>query len=69
MTLNSKIVHDPPAARRFRLLAPLVVLLVLAALLMMPGILAERGDEAAVSPARPQAQDAPLHLAPRPFGT
>jgi hypothetical protein len=66
MTLNSKIVHDPPAARQFRLLAPLVVLLVLAALLMMPGILAERGDKAAVGAARPQAQDDP---APRPFGT
>jgi len=69
MPLNSKIVHDPPAARRFRLLAPLVVLLVLAALLMMPGILAERGDQAPIGAARPQAQDAPLDTAPRPFGT
>ncbi len=55
MALTSKIVTDSPAARRFRLLAPLVVLITLAALLMMPGILAERADEATVG-AGPQAQ-------------
>jgi hypothetical protein len=56
MALTSEIVTESPASRRFRLLAPLVVLLVLAALLIVPGILAERADEATVGAARPQAQ-------------
>jgi hypothetical protein len=40
MYLNSEIVKDTLAARRFRLLAPLVLLLALAALTLAPGILA-----------------------------
>jgi hypothetical protein len=41
MSLNSKIVNDTPAARRFRLLAPLAALLALAALTLAPGLIAE----------------------------
>jgi hypothetical protein len=36
MTMTSQIANDTPAARRFRLIAPLVVLLGLAALIMGP---------------------------------
>jgi hypothetical protein len=39
MTMTSQIVNDTPAARRFRLIAPLVVLLGLAALIMAPGFI------------------------------
>jgi hypothetical protein len=38
MYLNSEIQRDTLAARRFRLLAPLAVLLALAALTLVPGI-------------------------------
>jgi hypothetical protein len=41
MSLTSKIVNESPAARRYRLLAPLVALLALVALMMAPGIIAE----------------------------
>ena len=41
MSLDSEIVKDTPAARRFRLLAPLAALLALAALTLAPGIIAE----------------------------
>jgi hypothetical protein len=44
MSLTSKIVNESPAARRFRLLAPLVALLALVALMMAPGIIAEFRD-------------------------
>ena len=40
MTMTSQIAKDTPAARRFRLIAPLVVLLGLAALIMAPGFIA-----------------------------
>jgi hypothetical protein len=49
MSLTSKIVNESPAARRFRLLAPLVALLALAALMMAPGIIAELRDGATAS--------------------
>ena len=39
MTLTEALARDPPRARRFRLLAPLLVLLSLALLAMAPGIL------------------------------
>jgi hypothetical protein len=39
MSLTSEIANDTLAARRFRLLAPLAVLLVLAALILAPGII------------------------------
>jgi hypothetical protein len=39
MVLSKAIVHDPPAARRFRLVAPVLVILGLALLAMVPGIL------------------------------
>jgi hypothetical protein len=39
MSLNSAIVKDTLAARRFRLLAPLAALLALAALTLAPGII------------------------------
>lgn len=39
MVLSKAIVHDPPAARRFRLVAPVLVILALALLVMVPGIL------------------------------
>ena len=39
MTMSSLIAKDTPAARRFRLIAPLVVLLGLAALIMAPGFI------------------------------
>ena len=41
MFLTSEIVNESPAARRIRLLAPLVALLVLVALTMAPGIIAQ----------------------------
>ncbi|MGH6898137.1 MAG: hypothetical protein ACREJ5_16580 [Geminicoccaceae bacterium] len=39
MVLSKAIVHDPPAARRFRLVALVLVILGLALLVMLPGIL------------------------------
>jgi hypothetical protein len=39
MYLTSEIVKDPLAARRFRLLAPLAVVLTVAALILAPGII------------------------------
>jgi hypothetical protein len=54
MSLTSKIVNESPAARRFRLLAPLVALLALAALMMAPGIIAELRDGATASGATSQ---------------
>lgn len=39
MTLTEAIARDPPRTRRFRLLAPLLVLLCLAALAILPGVL------------------------------
>jgi hypothetical protein len=51
MTLNDGIARDPPNTRRFRLLAPVLILLALALLAMLPGILiqiGERQDDAPV---------------------
>jgi hypothetical protein len=42
MELTSEIVNDTRAARRFRVLAPLAVLLALAALILAPGIIGIR---------------------------
>jgi hypothetical protein len=39
MTLTEALARDPPRARRFRLLAPLLVLLCLALLAITPGLL------------------------------
>ena len=39
MTLTEGIAREPPKTRRFRLLAPLLVLLCLALLAMAPGLL------------------------------
>jgi peptidoglycan/LPS O-acetylase OafA/YrhL len=52
MTLTSNLAHDTPAARRFRRLAPLVVLLGLMALIMAPGFIIQLGhtDRAAAAP-------------------
>jgi hypothetical protein len=44
MTLNDAIARDPPKTRRFRLLAPVLILLGLALLAMLPGILIHLGD-------------------------
>ena len=44
MTLTQAIARDPPKTRRFRLLAPLLVLLGLALLALVPGILIHLGD-------------------------
>jgi peptidoglycan/LPS O-acetylase OafA/YrhL len=52
MTLTSKLAYDTPAARRFRRLAPLVVLIGLMALIMAPGFIIQLGhnDRAAAAP-------------------
>jgi hypothetical protein len=39
MYLTSEIVKDPLAARRFRLLAPLAVLVAVASLILAPGMI------------------------------
>jgi hypothetical protein len=44
MTLNEGIARDPPKTRRFRRLAPVLVLLALALLALVPGILIHIGD-------------------------
>lgn len=44
MTLNDGIARDPPKTRRFRLLAPVLILLGLVLLAIMPGILIHIGD-------------------------
>jgi hypothetical protein len=44
MTLTHVVVLGPPETRRFRLLAPVLVLLGLALLALMPGILIHIGD-------------------------
>jgi hypothetical protein len=41
MTLTEALARDPPRARRFRLLAPLLVLFCLALLAMAPGLLVD----------------------------
>ena len=49
MTLNDKIMLDPPANRRIRRLAPLVILIAFAALAIAPGLIAEHHHAAAGS--------------------
>jgi hypothetical protein len=44
MVLTKAIVRDPPAARRFRYIAPVLVMLGLALLAMVPGILVHLSD-------------------------
>jgi hypothetical protein len=46
MTLTRAIARDPPKTRRFRLIAPVLVLLGLALLAMVPGILVHLGNGA-----------------------
>jgi hypothetical protein len=46
MSITSRIALDTPAERRFRLIAPLAVLLGLALLAMAPGMLAGFSDDA-----------------------
>ena len=50
MVLTKAIVHDPPVARRFRLIAPILVVLGLALLAMLPGILVHVGSAPDESP-------------------
>jgi hypothetical protein len=52
MTLNEGIARDPPKTRRFRLLAPVLVLLGLALLALVPGILVYIGDKPDGEPAQ-----------------
>jgi hypothetical protein len=49
MVLTKAIVHDPPAARRFRRMAPVLVILGLALLVLVPGILVHMSDRGDVS--------------------
>jgi hypothetical protein len=44
MTLTQGIARDPPKTRRFRMLAPVLVLLGLALLALVPGILIHVAD-------------------------
>ena len=50
MTLTQGIARDPPRTRRFRLLAPVLVLLGLALLALVPGILIHVGDRSHDAP-------------------
>jgi hypothetical protein len=52
MTLTQVVVLGPPETRRFRLLAPVLVLLGLALLALMPGILIHIGDSPHNAPAQ-----------------
>jgi hypothetical protein len=52
MTLTQAIARDPPKTRRFRLLAPILVLLGLALLALVPGILSQIADRPNDAPAQ-----------------
>jgi hypothetical protein len=52
MTLTQAIARDPPKTRRFRLLAPVLILLGLALLALVPGILIHLGDSPRDAPAQ-----------------
>ena len=52
MTLNEGLARDPPRTRRFRLLAPVLILLALLFLALMPGILIHTGERADDEPAQ-----------------
>jgi hypothetical protein len=56
MVLTKAIVRDPPAARRFRLIAPILVVLALALLAMLPGLLVHIGSVTNASPASGTAE-------------
>jgi hypothetical protein len=43
MPFSEAIVRDPPLSKRFRLIAPVLVLLALALLAMVPGVLIHLG--------------------------
>ena len=60
MYLTSEIVKDTLAARRFRSLAPLAVLLTVAALVLAPGIIGNLG-QAALPPMAIQGEQARPH--------
>jgi hypothetical protein len=52
MTLTEALARDPPRARLFRLLAPLLVLLCLALLAMAPGLLVHFSADEPQAPAQ-----------------
>jgi hypothetical protein len=52
MTLTEALARDPPRARRFRLLAPLLVLLCLALLAIAPGLLVHFNADEQQAPAQ-----------------
>ena len=59
MTMSSQIAYDTPAEHRLRLIAPLIVLLGLALLIMTPGFVAGLGHDDDVSPPQMVNQLAP----------
>jgi hypothetical protein len=63
MSLDSEIVKDTPAARRFRLLAPLAALLALAALTLAPGLIAELKYRATTAVGTASPEDLPVWTA------
>jgi len=65
MTLESNIVTEPPATRRLRRLAPWVLLLMLVALIVAPGIITELND-AATTGAPPPEMLGRLTAVPQP---
>jgi len=54
MTLESNIVVDPPATRRLRRLTPWVLVLLMVALIVAPGIITERNDAADTGASGPE---------------
>ena len=72
MYLTSEIVTDTLAARRFRLLAPLAVLLALVALALAPGIIGTSSSDGVwidqlVVTARARDDDAASAIAAEPY--
>lgn len=59
MTMTSQIASESPAARRFRLIVPLVVLLGMALLIMAPGFISELGHDRDAGPPQVINQLAP----------
>lgn len=60
MTVSPTIAREPAATRRWRWVAPLLVVLGLAVLIMMPGLLAQRGG--GDDDAHPMIQGAPFNV-------
>jgi hypothetical protein len=60
MTLTPTIMRDPPWARRFRRLAPMLVILGLALLAMVPGVVVHIGHQPDDAPSPPSME---RHLA------